>query len=342
MPRPNPQWSIDAHDRLISKLFRVLWARHGLKPKRARTNCGSHHWSGRDWKIMRLLASPTQIRRGLSCALANTCFLLPGARPLHRCHLWFLLQRHLGQYKSQHSLAHRSTINLDIRCTSVQRRPLGQQVPWHSKLLLLVAKPTKQFCRASCNDWAMERTEEITIQAQACNSAPVWQLANTLRISKCRPRVAVEPIVDSDGTIVINREHLGVLWAQQFAAEFSGHVAGMAPSQMSRLLVERQSRPLGPAACELPLYHTSSGLPQTLDEELDFVQAWLPNIKSGKQVGLDCIPNELYIKAGNPSQLQVARLLQSAKNGRPIYVFERRVNVGCALKSVVDTFARQL
>ena len=162
----------------------------------------------------------------------------------------------------------------------------------------------------------MARTQEIAIQAQESNSAPVWQLANILRIIKRRPRLAVAPIVNSDGTIVISKEHLSVLWTHQCAADSAGQVAGMAPSQMSRLLEERQSRPLGPVACDPPLHHTSSGLPQTLDEWLDFVQARLPKIKKGKQVGLDCIRNELYIKAGEPSPLQVARLLYSAKKRR--------------------------
>ena len=175
----------------------------------------------------------------------------------------------------------------------------------------------------------MARTQEIAIQAQESNSALVWQLANILVIIKRTQRLAVAPIVNSDGTIAISKEHLSVLWTHQCAADFAGQVAGMAPSQMSRLLEERQSQSLGPVPCDPPLYHTSSGLPHTSDEWLDFVQARLPNLKKGKQVGLDCIPNEIYIAAGKPSQLQVSRLLHSATTAPIPYL--RKSNSGTDL-----------
>ena len=34
MPPPSPAWSIDEHDRLVAKLCRVTWAKHGLTPTR--------------------------------------------------------------------------------------------------------------------------------------------------------------------------------------------------------------------------------------------------------------------------------------------------------------------
>ena len=32
MPPPMPNWTIDEHDRLVSKMFRVAWCTHGLPP----------------------------------------------------------------------------------------------------------------------------------------------------------------------------------------------------------------------------------------------------------------------------------------------------------------------
>ena len=34
MPAPHPLWSIEEHDRLLSKLFRVTWLRHCELPQR--------------------------------------------------------------------------------------------------------------------------------------------------------------------------------------------------------------------------------------------------------------------------------------------------------------------
>ena len=46
--------------------------------------------------------------------------------------------------------------------------------------------------------------------------------------------------------------------------------------------------------------------PQSLGEQLDFMQARVAKAKKGKPAGLDCIPNELYAAAGEPGQLQLA------------------------------------
>ena len=96
----------------------------------------------------------------------------------------------------------------------------------------------------------MARTEEIAVQALEGNSRPVWQLAIILRIRKRRSRVAAAPIFDSDSNVVACKEELIVLWAQQFAAEFSGQVTGMSSSQMSLLPEDRKLQSLVPTSPE--------------------------------------------------------------------------------------------
>ena len=85
----------------------------------------------------------------------------------------------------------------------------------------------------------------------------------------------------------MTNEELAMLWAHQFAEEFSGQVTGMPKAQMARLLEDRQSL----SVCLAPSVGGSSfelgRTPQTLDEWLDFIQASvLQKIKKASGLGL--------------------------------------------------------
>ena len=58
--------------------------------------------------------------------------------------------------------------------------------------------------------------------------------------------MAIAPIYGGDNNVVMSIEKLNVLWAQQFASEFSGQVIGMSSAQLFVLPADRklQSRVL--------------------------------------------------------------------------------------------------
>ena len=61
----------------------------------------------------------------------------------------------------------------------------------------------------------------------------------------------------------------------------------------------------------------ATGLPQSVEEWLQFVQRKLSVVKKGRQTGADWIPSEFYIAAGEAAQVSLAELLHKAKCSGP-------------------------
>ena len=110
---------------------------------------------------------------------------------------------------------------------------------------------------------------------------------NSLRYSvaeKKQPKVALCPVSDIDGRVLVTGTEISAMWARQFASEFDHNVNELSSSQAESLLHERNlSYPVGFFDFQkLALY--SSGLPVTTDEGTDYLAARLATVKKASRL----------------------------------------------------------
>ena len=141
-------------------------------------------------------------------------------------------------------------------------------------------------------------------------------------LNKCNqePRIAPTPSHDADGIVAKHKEALTAFWVQHFAKEFAGNIVGVSLDQAHTLLCDRRAQPLERSAhAPKTSYQGAEGMPVTVEEWVDALQPRLAKTTKGKHVGLDDIPNALYIASGNPGQLLLAQLLHCATSeGSPM------------------------
>ena len=113
------------------------------------------------------------------------------------------------------------------------------------------------------------RTDEFIADVSEAYSAPAWDLAKRLKLTRTRPRIASAPVLDKQGASITSSKDLVLLWSQQFAEEISNQVLPLTADQLQLCIADRRhatqavDNPVG-----LP-YIEQSDLPATVDQWMD-------------------------------------------------------------------------